>query len=151
MPRTADMTVARRIGDVDIYTDLAGLSDEEAIKRSKMRLRNKIANDKKKAKASSGGDSVSEGKAIVARGRKVGKSASTAGGVVKDVPESAALRDRHKAELKSHDDARAALLAKHEEELQLVLKLTRMIHDADAIPGDRDLSKPFRDMLTAMK
>ena len=142
MPRpAANMTVVKKIGEVEIYEDLAHLSDEEAVAKSLRRLGNQ------RRKANDGTGAKRAPRAVSARSMKaIGATAMPA--------EAKPIMDRHKTEIAAHETARVAMLKRHDEELVRVRKLVDFIqlgNDIGGEAGSGDLTKAARDELAKIK
>lgn len=139
------MNVARKVGDVDIYEDLAHLSDDESVKKSLARLRNQRA---KLAKGEGGGEKKQR------KARTPSASAISRSGAVAMPAEARAIMERHQREIAENEKAGRDMLVRHEAELTRVRQLAEFIAMGDKIGGDAgsaDLTAAARKELAAIK
>lgn len=146
MPRpAANMNVAKKIGDVEVYEDLQNLPDDVAVKKSLARLRNQRA---KTGKGEGGG----EKKPRKARTPSAGAIARS--GAVAMPAEARGIMERHQREVAEHEKALRDMLERHEAELTRVRQLAEFIAMGDKIGGDAgsaDLTAAARKELAAIK
>ena len=141
MARSASFDVARTVDGVEIYVDLAHLPDAEAIKKSRTRLANKRAAEKRKE-----GTSTPRGPRSAPSASKFSYSAE-----VPRMPETEALRARHAQEIAEHRAAGEAMTKRHEEDAANVQRLTVLITEITKLPNGDKLSAPFLKELANLK